>query len=72
MNDANGAKQILIHGMLFILVGLLWGLVVPHTPYPRLALDAHIGFEGSGLLYIVLADSSSHAYRIASAANRSG
>jgi (hydroxyamino)benzene mutase len=55
MNDATGAKQILIHGMFFVLVGLLWGLVVPHTPYPRLALDAHIGFEGSGLLYIVLA-----------------
>jgi hydroxylaminobenzene mutase len=55
MNHATGARQILIHGMFFILVGLLWGLVVPHTPYPRLALDAHIGFEGSGLLYIVLA-----------------
>jgi (hydroxyamino)benzene mutase len=55
MNSTNGARQILIHGMTFILVGLLWGLVVPHTPYPRLALDAHIGFEGSGLLYIVLA-----------------
>ena len=48
-------KQILIHGMLFILVGLVWGLVVPHTPYPRLALAAHIGFEGSGILYIVVA-----------------
>ncbi len=55
MNDANGVKQILIHGMFFILVGLLWGLVVPHTPYPRLALSAHIGFEGNGLLYMVLA-----------------
>lgn len=55
MTTACGAKQILIHGMMFILVGLLWGLVVPHTPYPRLALDAHIGFEGSGLLYMVLA-----------------
>lgn len=55
MNAASGAKQILIHGMAFILVGLLWGLVVPHTPYPRLALSAHIQFEGSGVLFIVLA-----------------
>ena len=55
MNVASGAKQILIHGMAFILVGLLWGLVVPHTPYPRLALWAHIQFEGSGVLFIVLA-----------------
>jgi hypothetical protein len=55
MDTGNGARHILIHGMMFILVGLLWGLVVPHTPYPRLALDAHIGFEGSGLLYMVLA-----------------
>ncbi len=50
-----GGKQILMHGMLFILAGLVWGLVVPHTPFPRLALSAHIGFEGSGLLFIVLA-----------------
>ncbi|HEX4055351.1 MAG TPA: hypothetical protein VHX86_13890 [Tepidisphaeraceae bacterium] len=38
-----------------ILVGLVWGLAVPHTPYPRLALAAHIGFEGSGVLFIVVA-----------------
>jgi len=55
MNAATGGRQILIHGMLFILGGLLWGLVVPHTPFPRLALSAHIGFEGNGVLFIVLA-----------------
>ncbi len=55
MNPTKGGKQILIHGMTMVLVGLLWGLVVPHTPYPRLALAAHIGFEGSGILYIVVA-----------------
>ncbi len=55
MNTPASSKQILIHGMTFILVGLLWGLVVPHTPYPRLALGAHIQFEGSGILYIVVA-----------------
>jgi hypothetical protein len=41
--------------MVFILVGLVWGLVVPHTPFPRLALTAHIQFEESGLLFIALA-----------------
>ena len=55
MTSSRGGKQILIHGMLFVLAGLLWGLVVPHTPFPRLALSAHIGFEGSGLLFTVLA-----------------
>jgi hydroxylaminobenzene mutase len=55
MNIAKGTRQILIHGMLFILVGLVWGLVVPHTTYPRLALSAHIGFEGNGIMFIVVA-----------------
>ena len=55
MNTAKGARQILIHGMTFILVGLVWGLVVPHTPFPRLALTAHIQFENSGLLFMVAA-----------------
>jgi hydroxylaminobenzene mutase len=54
MNAANGGKQILIQGMAMILFGLLWGLVVPHTPYPRLALSAHIQFEGSGVLFMVV------------------
>ncbi len=50
-----GGRHILIHGMTLVLVGLLWGLVVPHTPYPRLALSAHIQFESYGLLYMVMA-----------------
>ena len=37
------------------MAGLLWGFVVPHTPYPRLAMTAHIEFESNGLLFIVLA-----------------
>jgi len=55
MNPANGGRQILIHGLVLILVGLLWGLVVPHAPYPRLALDAHIQLTGNGVLFIVVA-----------------
>lgn len=49
------ARQILIHGLLLVMAGLLWGFVVPHTPYPRLALGAHIQFVTNGLLIIVMA-----------------
>src|SRR5277367_5039878 len=54
MSVSSGGKQILIHGITFILVGLLWGLVVPHTPFPRLALGAHIQFVSSGILFMVM------------------
>jgi hydroxylaminobenzene mutase len=55
MSVSRGGRLILIHGMFFVLGGLLWGLVVPHTRYPRLALSAHIGFEGSGVIFILVA-----------------
>ena len=55
MTVPRAGRQILIHGMALVWVGLVWGLVVPHTPYPRLALDAHIQFEGNGVLFIVVA-----------------
>ena len=37
------------------MAGLLWGFVVPHAPYPRLALGAHIQFVTNGLLIIIMA-----------------
>lgn len=49
------SRQILIHGLFLVLFGLVWGLVVPHTPYPRLALGAHIQFETNGVLFIIMA-----------------
>ena len=55
MSVHNGSRQLLIHGITLVLVGLVWGLVVPNTPYPRLALGAHIQFVENGLLFIVLA-----------------
>ena len=55
MGAARGGWQILIHGLALVFVGLAWGLVVPNTPYPRLALGAHIQFETNGLLFIVVA-----------------
>ena len=48
-------RQILVHGLALVLVGLVWGLVVPHTPFPRLALGAHIQLVLNGMLLIVLA-----------------
>jgi hydroxylaminobenzene mutase len=55
MNVQGGSRQILVHGAILVLVGLAWGLVVPATPHPRLALGAHITFVSNGMLFIVLA-----------------
>lgn len=55
MDALLGGRRILMHGMLLVLVGLVWGLVVPATPYPRLALGAHIQLVTNGMLLMVLA-----------------
>ena len=55
MNIENRSRQILIHGLLLVMVGLFWGFVVPLAPHPRLALGAHIQFVTNGLLFIVMA-----------------
>lgn len=55
MNAQSRGRTILIHGVAMTLAGLLWGLAVPHTPYPRLALGAHIQFVTNGMLLTVLA-----------------
>jgi (hydroxyamino)benzene mutase len=49
------ARVLLIHGLLMVMVGLVWGLAIPHTPFPRLALGAHIQFVTGGVLLIVMA-----------------
>jgi len=55
MTITSGGRQILVHGLMLVMVGLMWGLVVPQTPFPRLALTAHIQFVTNGTLFIVLA-----------------
>jgi hypothetical protein len=55
MSTQNRSRPILIHGLLLVMAGLLFGFVVPHTPYPRLALGAHIRFVTNGILIIVMA-----------------
>lgn len=44
-----------MNGLLLVMVGFLWGFVVPHTPFPRLALGAHVQFVTNGLVFIVMA-----------------
>jgi hydroxylaminobenzene mutase len=54
MTIQTGGKQILTHGLALVLAGLLWGFAPSLTPYPRLAVGAHIQFETNGLLFLVL------------------
>jgi hydroxylaminobenzene mutase len=54
MTIQTGGRQILIHGLTLILAGLLWGFAPPVTPFPRLALGAHIQFETNGLLFMAV------------------
>ncbi|GMW02551.1 MAG: hypothetical protein AMXMBFR84_36870 [Candidatus Hydrogenedentota bacterium] len=54
MTVQTGGRQVLVHGLALILAGLLWGMCVPLTPYPRLALGAHIQFNVNGMLLILL------------------
>ncbi|MBS0423918.1 MAG: hypothetical protein JSR71_05710 [Proteobacteria bacterium] len=55
MNVQSRARQILIHGLALVLAGIVWGLVIPHTPFPRLALSAHIQAVLNGMLFILMA-----------------
>jgi hydroxylaminobenzene mutase len=55
MTNKSGGKQLLLHGLALILTGFVLGFVLPQTPYPRLALGAHIQFETNGMLFVLLA-----------------
>jgi len=55
MTLETGGKRILLHGLALILAGLVFGFAPPLTPYPRLALGAHIQFVANGMLFVVLA-----------------
>lgn len=55
MTLQSGGRRILLHGLALILAGLVFGFVPPLTPYPRLALGAHIQFVTNGMLLAVLA-----------------
>lgn len=55
MDDKSTGRHILLHGLSMGLVGLFWGLAVPETPFPRIALSAHIQFMVNGLVFMLLA-----------------
>lgn len=55
MTTAARSHHVLVHGLLLVMVGLLWGFFVPHTPHPRLAVGAHIQLVSNGLLFVVMA-----------------
>lgn len=40
-------------GAVYIIVGLVWGMAVPETPFPRLALGAHIQLTAHGVMFLV-------------------
>jgi hydroxylaminobenzene mutase len=47
------SRSNLRQGSLYMLIGLVWGLVVPAAPFPRLALGAHIQLTTHGLMFLV-------------------
>jgi hypothetical protein len=56
MRESSLSSTLITHGLVYILHGLLVGLVV-HSglfPYPRIALASHIGFTGNGTLFLAL------------------
>lgn len=52
LHPANLPLSLLRHGSGLIGFGLLFGFAVPFTPYPRLALTAHIQFAVEGTMVV--------------------
>jgi (hydroxyamino)benzene mutase len=52
-NLADVSRSNLCQGAVYMLVGLAWGMIVPATPFPRLALTAHIQLTGTGVMFLV-------------------
>jgi hydroxylaminobenzene mutase len=47
------SRSNLRQGAVYMLVGLVWGMLIPATPYPRLALGAHIQLTAHGVMFLV-------------------
>ena len=47
------SRSNLRQGAIYMLVGLLWGMVIPASPFPRLALGAHIQLTAHGVMFLV-------------------
>ena len=47
------SRSNLRQGAVYMLVGLVWGMVIPASPFPRLALGAHIQLRTHGVMFLV-------------------
>ena len=47
------SRSNLRQGVVYMLVGLVWGMVIPSTPFPRLALGAHIQLTAHGVMFLL-------------------
>jgi hydroxylaminobenzene mutase len=52
-NLACVSRSNLRQGAVYMLVGLVWGMVIPASPFPRLALGAHIQLTAHGAMFLV-------------------
>ena len=54
MSDlADVSRSNLRQGAVYMLVGLVWGMMIPASAYPRLALGAHIQLTAHGVMFLV-------------------
>ena len=49
MTQHRAGLQLIASGAGMLFLGLLWGLHTPNTPFPRLALTAHVGAMTEGM-----------------------
>ena len=47
------SRSNLRQGAVYMLVGLVWGMVIPASSFPRLALGAHIQLTVHGVMFLV-------------------
>jgi hydroxylaminobenzene mutase len=52
-NQLSVSRSNLRQGAVYMLVGLVWGMAVPATPFPRLALTAHVQLTANGVMFLV-------------------
>ena len=50
---SSASRSNLRQGAVYMLVGLVWGFVVPASLFPRLALGAHIQLTAHGVMFLV-------------------
>jgi len=47
------SRSNLRQGAVYLTVGLVWGIVIPASPFPRLALGAHLQLTTHGVMFLV-------------------